>query len=529
MVAYEEWLRDRGIWWDPRLRLRPPRAGCAGIDAGWGLWCTEAIPQGAVVIKVPRAAALTAAAPYERGPPARPRGQDDAPAEASATTVSSFLAASGVPAHLIAFDPDVDRQLPLALAYLLLRETAGWAAKLRAEVTPRVCPLAWTEGALCREDDLRSASVPRALCGTELEAPVAAKRRRLGKEFDALPDDIQRAIGGLVGYANACAVVMSRVQPWFGGSFVPIVTQANHAWGLPHVEFRRRPPSRGGAPARVEGRALRAIPPGEVFQSYGELSTADALYRYGFVPAVSSAAEIVTLPGDCVTVTGDLLLSAAAAVTSRHAGCTREAPAASRCAILDEACLLGESPWDGVDGVLGVELGAGGQGIPELVAAAALVLLPEGRWSAAVERGQASELREYAVAEALHAELFGGSSAWPPQPACGGPKRPKAADSEFPWSKRLPAGSLDWAPREALLVAKRALLMRDSRYSSQYRTTLQEDCDAFDSLVSGSSDGSVQPPLAAGVLRLRIMERRLLSAASQKLEEVAGVEGASEL
>ena len=71
-------------------------------------------------------------------------------------------------------------------------------------------------------------------------------------------------------YTNACAVIMSRIQPWWGGSLVPFVDQANHS-KEPHLEFRL-------SKVQVEGRALRVIEPGEVFQSYGNLSTADSLY-----------------------------------------------------------------------------------------------------------------------------------------------------------------------------------------------------------------------------------------------------------
>ena len=71
-------------------------------------------------------------------------------------------------------------------------------------------------------------------------------------------------------YTSACAVIMSRIQPWWGGSLVPFVDQANHS-KEPHLEFRL---SKG----QVEGRALRVIEPGEVFQSYGNVSTADSLY-----------------------------------------------------------------------------------------------------------------------------------------------------------------------------------------------------------------------------------------------------------
>lgn len=71
-------------------------------------------------------------------------------------------------------------------------------------------------------------------------------------------------------YTNACAVIMSRIQPWWGGSLVPFVDQANHS-KEPHLEFRL-------SKAQIEGRALRVIEPGEVFQSYGNLSTADSLY-----------------------------------------------------------------------------------------------------------------------------------------------------------------------------------------------------------------------------------------------------------
>ena len=55
------------------------------------------------------------------------------------------------------------------------------------------------------------------------------KHRRLREEFGCI-EPLLRAAGhriSLEQYIDACSVVMSRIQPWWGGSLVPFVDQAH--------------------------------------------------------------------------------------------------------------------------------------------------------------------------------------------------------------------------------------------------------------------------------------------------------------
>lgn len=78
----------------------------------------------------------------------------------------------------------------------------------------------------------------------------------------------------LADYTAACSSAISHANPWFGVSMVPFVDMGNHADDDPHVEFRLKQ-------GHVVGTAIRSIPPNsEVYQSYGELGTADLMYRW---------------------------------------------------------------------------------------------------------------------------------------------------------------------------------------------------------------------------------------------------------
>lgn len=164
---------------------------------------------------------------------------------------------------------------------------------------------------------------------------------------------------------------MSRIQPWWGGSLVPFVDQANHDQ-KPHIEFRLRQ-------GKVEARSIRVIEPGEVFQSYGELSAADSLYRYGFTEFASKASDIVVSYADVVTLSLKDLAEG-------------DENFSHRAAELKALNLLEESPWDGLEDV-GIELSrsrrpknaaSGIKGLRRFWAACAIVKLSEDAWQAAL-------------------------------------------------------------------------------------------------------------------------------------------------
>jgi hypothetical protein len=146
---------------------------------------------------------------------------------------------------------------------------------------------------------------------------------------------------------------------------VPFVDMGNHEDGTPHVEFRL---VRGS----VVGTALRSIPPfTEVTQSYGELGTADLMYRYGFARVSSepmAEADVVSITAEDIEV---------AARGASH----------GRAVQLGGFEVMDHSPWDGLGDLLTVELslpgesGAPTSGIAELLVAVYAMMLPEADWS----------------------------------------------------------------------------------------------------------------------------------------------------
>ncbi|CAE8743737.1 unnamed protein product, partial [Polarella glacialis] len=568
LEEYEKWLSDRGVWWDPRVRLWPPPGFCSAAAAvqfedmpgphhGWGLACLQPVARGEVLIRVPRAAAFTATA--ELG-------------VAGGSAEFQLEADANVPEELRSFKDDVDCQLPLAVA-LLLAGRAGqggpWWAKLRPEVTPTRCLTAWL-WAWPRADG--EDAVPAALLGSELAGPVKAKRGRLRLEAQALrpllsaapPRNNNNSSSSnnsnnssnsssnssssnnnsnssnnnsnsnnnntiLAEYAQACAVVMSRVQPWWGGSLVPFVDQANHHWGLPHIEFRC---VKGGD---VVGKAVRSIPPGEILQSYGDMSTADSLYRYGFARRAAAAAAIQPLT-DVVTISMELLESVAGSWRLGGGGAQGQpgrgdmvsSGAASqgrrRELLLIKAQLFEESPWDGLEGCFGIELALarrspGLRGLRSLLAASALLLLPASDWEAAAAEATLCGGSAMATASAL-AKSIGGRC----DKETGGSKDNKKKKNEPSWPSLLPPG-LGWAPSEASEVAMEVLRLRDSLYPS---AGLAEDEAVYDEAVSKkvTSEGEGEEhSLLLGALQLRIVERRLLAAGVRELASARSPSG----
>lgn len=427
LESYESWLTARGVWWDDRLRLQ-----YLGVS-GWGLTCGKRIEKGDKVIRVPRAAALTSSTAM-----AQMDGQ-------SAEELLKPLA------DLAKFDETRDSQLPLVISFLLA--DPSWRPKLR--VTPARLDLPWSWPSA-------------ALEGTELQPVVAAKWRRLLWELQRLETVMPGRIT-LDQYTNACAVIMSRIQPWWGGSLVPFVDQANHS-KEPHLEFRL-------SKAQIEGRALRVIEPGEVFQSYGNLSTADSLYRYGFTSTATRASEIRVSFEDVVTVTLLDLAEVDEVFLAR----------AQQLKVLE---LLDESPWDGVED-LGLELSlsrrpklaAGGiKGLRRLWALCRCGALEEAQWQAALT----------------------------------GPKPREALGA----LGVLAEPGVGWEPgASALQLSLRSLEVRLGRLGS-----LEEEERRYDAAVAARVEG-----IQLGLQRLRVVEAKLLqrvvSYVCGKLQELEGPAG----
>ncbi|MEM6713377.1 MAG: SET domain-containing protein, partial [Pseudomonadota bacterium] len=210
--------------------------------------------------------------------------------------------------------PDGDCQGRIARQ--VLRRDPEWLPLLNA-LTPASCPWLWPQDAR------------KYLQGTELEDVVKMKLQRLSSECDH-PD-----------YARACALVLSHVNPWFNTSIVPFSCLLNYC-RRPNVKFAQRG-------QRVIGWALRRISPGsELTQEYAS-STAEFVYRYGFTPPSK-----VSLPDDAVSV------------TLSDFGFTHHCTASTVDALVKALCLE-DNPWDGLNHLLTVELGANATGTAKLV------------------------------------------------------------------------------------------------------------------------------------------------------------------
>lgn len=162
--------------------------------------------------------------------------------------------------------------------------------------------------------------------GTELEDVVRMKRKR--------------------DHDEACAIVLSHLNPFFGSAIVPFSCLLNYR-EKPNCSFNEE---RG----HVIGRARRSIAKGEELTQAYASSTAEFLYRYGFVPNKNKIRS-----DDAVSVQLPDLLSAARAKNDRS---VVDGLVSSLC--------LEPNPWDGLEHVLTVELvGPGATGVEKLVAA----------------------------------------------------------------------------------------------------------------------------------------------------------------
>ena len=327
--AYAAWLRSKGVWW----REDAVAIGSENVVAGWGVVATANIKKGELLFTVPWQACLGA----------RSKKVDAGP-------------------------PEGDTQAHLAGC--LLREQAkggqsSWSPLLRM-LTRAPCPWVWPKDATSY------------LTGTELEPVLKVKSRRLASEHSA-SKELQRY--SAAEYAEACALAVSHINPWFGGSVVPFNTTLN--WSAqPNVEFDAAASfsasSRSSGRSSVAGRATRDISIGEELTQECAPSTAELLYRYGFSPseaelpriatAVPAAAQAerpagIALADDAVSIQFDALVTACGGCQGGGNELKR------RLQLLCYAGALDDSPWDGLEGVVTVELQWSGGGVAKLLGA----------------------------------------------------------------------------------------------------------------------------------------------------------------
>ena len=235
--SFESWLRKSGAWWDESLvEIRTPWREFSSTDNvpsylrdGWGLMSRDKkIRKGTIICRVPKEA--------------------------------SFCGEEGS-----CCSEEQDSQFHLAIR-LLREQRKGPGSDVWPKIStlPGGVPVCWAW-----EQDERN-----WLKGTELEAVVQRKLERLHAEFGHSIAPLREGWTEPE-YVDACATIISHANPWWGVSSVSFVDMGNHD-DDPHVEFRQK----GNY---VVGTVVKTIPKkSEIYQSYGDLGSADLLYRYGF-------------------------------------------------------------------------------------------------------------------------------------------------------------------------------------------------------------------------------------------------------
>jgi hypothetical protein len=235
--SFERWLHATGAWWDEKLvEIRSPWRAYSPDDNvpsflrdGWGLMSRDKkIKKGTVICRVPKEASF--------------RGD-----EGKSCT------------------EEQDTQLHLAIR-LLREKRKGCSSDFWPKIAtlPSRVPVCWAWAQNERE----------WLKGSELEFVVRRKLERLDAEFRESIEPLGEGFSKAE-YVDACASVISHANPWWGVSSVSFVDMGNHD-DDPHVEFRQQGD-------HVVGTVVKTIPrKSEIYQSYGELGSADLLYRYGF-------------------------------------------------------------------------------------------------------------------------------------------------------------------------------------------------------------------------------------------------------
>lgn len=184
-------------------------------------------------------------------------------------------------------------------------------------------------------DDLPWLWDPSETVGTELEGPVAKKRERLHEEYKALG----RSDFTEDQFARACGVIISHLNPFFGGAVVPFVYMLNCSKTYEaNVAFEEQEGATENDTV-VVGRALKAIEAGEeLMQSYGnDISSAELLYRCGFVLPEAELRNVVDLNFDRIPV-------------------KEESAKDEILEFLEQAGILASCSWDGLGDLKTIEM-----------------------------------------------------------------------------------------------------------------------------------------------------------------------------
>jgi hypothetical protein len=308
--AYEAWLKSKSVF----LRSDLVTTTKENVVAGWGCVASADIEKDTILFRVPKQACFTAA-----------KNDDDESCDDDSTSSKTSN------------DPTTrDTQKDLALRFLRHKESPEWSPFLNL-LTPQLLP--WT-----LDDKLQP-----SLKGTELELVVKHKLIRLEEEYKSITNSWDtklengRACLTYREYLDACSIVASHANPWFGVSIVPFNTTLN--WGKANVEFELDEDNE-----EVVGRAITNIEQGsELFQSYGD-SVAELLYRCGFAPQFEDGAA-----NDSISLLFDDIVSAVESLIDTQNGNTAT-NLESKMEALKKSGAIETSPWDGMENYLTAEL-----------------------------------------------------------------------------------------------------------------------------------------------------------------------------
>ena len=319
VAAFESWLSTHGVSWRADL-FGICSASDSAVAAGWGLLAKVPIKPGQELFRVPRRACLGATCD----------GADDG--------------------DDVQFMDSQQKLATTVLQEIALGKKSTWRPMLDM-ISAAPCPWAWPEEARAFLD------------GTELAAVVRVKMQRLSEELATIAESANPT-----SYREACALVASHANPWFGGqTLVPFNFMMNCSiGGASNVET-------DADGEFVVGRAVVPIAQGEeLVHAYTE-STAEMIYRYGMVcppPAGLGESAVMLLADDSVCVEIHQIQPEPQHADSYNA----------KVRALVKASALAHSAWDGLDDVVNAELKADGEGTARLVAAALVLAADEPSW-----------------------------------------------------------------------------------------------------------------------------------------------------